>query len=280
MKFIPVICASIGDLSTITPGSYINYYIGDGVNNKPFDSSEISRALNIIKKNNLHVSMIHLFCPNDVTTTYASNSPYFSFIRQIGCVGLTIHYKTPKCQEESNRLFEEILHMHLELPEAIWYIENEHHDIYGLLQMAQQLRNLSIEAYILIDTCHIQSDFYQISYGNKRQTPNMIDYIELFSAYIGAFHISASRGSDGFIFETHGKPIKTPEDERYFRETVRGLCSLKYNNDIIMIPEVTEEYYDSLTGRVNGKRAIEILKECLPIQKVTTSNFAPVKKVG
>ena len=263
MKFIPAICASIGDLQTIEPGSNINYYIGDGVNSKPFCRTEIIRANEIIQRNHLHVSMIHLFCPNNVATTYESNMPYFDFIRGLGEVGLTIHYKTPRCQEEENRLFQEILHMHLEVPEAIWYIENEHHDIYGLIRMVRQLQEIKIKAFALIDTCHIETDLYQLNYGRNAYNHNIIEYIGLFSKYIGAFHISASRGSDGLIYETHGKPLKTLEDERYFSEIVRGLCSLNYNNDIIMIPEVTEAHYDSFTGRVNGKKALGLLKECI-----------------
>ena len=257
MRFIPLICASRSNISIIPSGTGINYYPKENGNAGAADNdlTAVLKAANI--------KMVHLQVPGDVSRTYRENSEYIEWIRMLGKVGVTIHYKTPKCAADENILFEQILHLHLDMPEAVWYVENEHNDAYGLIGFVQRLRDLGIEAYICLDTCHLNMDLYQDKYKGTTYRHTMFDYLKLFSPYIGAYHLSASREYDGLILETHGKPVVTTEDEAYFKHLVRSLCKLRYKNNVYMIAEVTESDYSAEGGRKNGKKAYEIMERVL-----------------
>ena len=261
---IPLICADGENIEVISNEIPLNYYFGGNINDladKPADF--IENELNTIKKGGYQISMIHAFAPNDVRQTYAANRPYFNFIRSLGRVGLTIHYKYPRNPEDVNILFQQILWMYAQCPEAVWYIENESNDLYGVLQMVQALRSLKIESYMLIDTCHLQMDlapYKRILYNTDEV---MLDTIEMYSDYIGAFHISCSVLHEGYNIDEHGRPPRDEKDIAYLNKLVGNIKSLDFKNDIYLIPEVSEKDYSPEGGRKEGLKTYELFNKIL-----------------
>ena len=251
--FIPAICASYGNVEAAS-GYQVNYYIGHGVSAKKSPSA--TKEYQEIVDADCDIIMVHLIIPYDVGSFYKSNLPYYDMLRKLGKIGITLHYRMPKNHMDENTLFSEILNIHRELPQAVIYLENEYSDLYGTLNMVMALRALRIDAWILIDTCHLEMDRslknYDTGWGKSKN-----DYAYLFETYkefIGAFHISASKYSEGFSRETHGKPILSMEDETFFRQISETVVSIDYGHDVILIPEVTEKRYGKKCDRVNGKK--------------------------
>lgn len=264
MNFIPVICADPRNVLTMPDDILMNFYLENGVMSLQSYSPEIiDVSTHDVPEIYNRIVMVHMLCPNDVGTTYKMNYPYFPFIRSLKRVGLTIHYKKPKLAEDEYKLFDQVLDMHLDLPNAVWYIENEHNDLLGVMRFVQSLRDIGIESYMLIDTCHLQEDIYKRRYGSVPTEHDMTDIIRPFTKYIGAYHLSAAQGYEGMIQTLHGKPIISDKDEVYFTDVVRKLYDMPYKNDVYMIAEVQEEDYSAGAGRLNGKKAYRILKNCL-----------------
>ena len=266
MAIIPMICASRSNIETIPNSMLINYYPGETLEDLNYQKSQNTSDEDKLIKYADQIRMIHLATPDDVSKTYRDNSDLIDAIRMIGPVGCTVHYKTPKCVADENMLFDQILRLHLDMPEVVWYIENEHDDICGVIGLIQRLRDVGVKAYMCLDTCHLQMDVYKALHRGNRYRHSIIDYISTFSRYIGAYHVSASRGYEGLIHETHGKPIGSEDDSMYFYHLVRTLSHLEYENDVYMIPEVTENDYTAAGGRVNGKLAYDIITMALAEQ--------------
>ncbi len=260
--FIPAICASYGNVGAVT-GCKVNYYIGNGVSAKK--SYSISREYQEIVDSGCEIIMVHAIISKDIGDFYNVNKPYYEMLRKLGKIGLTIHFRMPKNHVEENLLFSEFLRIHKELPEAILYLENEYFDLYGTLTMVMSLRALNIKAWMLLDTCHLEMD------ASRRQLnddwkKNKADYGYLFETYkdfIGAFHISASKGAEGFAHETHGKPILSKSDEAFFKNLCKTITDIDFGHDVILIPEVTEERYGKRCNRINGKYAIRIIERII-----------------
>lgn len=256
MQFISCLNAS-GRVTDKVLRFPINYYIGEGVSGgKPNH-----RALNEILRKKADIRMVHLLITQDVGKLYDINAPYFEFLKKLGRIGITIHCSNDYGSSlEKDLWFRNVLRIHWELPEAVLYIENCHNDLLQLINVVQALRNIDIEAYILIDTCHLEMDYANCVIGYKAP----VKYFELFDQlkkYIGAYHISASHGAEGYIKSTHGKPIINKEDEAFFRKLCEDITRVEYDHDVFIIPEVTEESYEEGCPRINGKKALKIIKE-------------------
>ena len=262
--YIPAICANFENLRNIPKDAPINYYITGGVS-ESYDGRDLNKEYDFIVENGYDIVMIHMCVPDDVRKTYIENKPYFNFINKLEDVGLTFHYKTPKNFTDLSVLFDQITWVHMECPTARIYIENEIDDLYGVLQFVKALRDVGIDAWMLLDTCHLQMGLNQYGKEIGNHDELVMKTLVMYMDYIGALHISCSRGADGYSWELHGKPILTDEDELYFRNICmtlkmqEGFIGVK--NDIILIPEVTEKSYESDSTRENGLKAYDILNE-------------------
>ena len=262
---IPALCVSQGHFNNIPSTVAKNFYLGDGVSRA--DKNVTTESLLKIANTKNNIVMIHMMIPKEAGDYYKVNEPYFDFIQKIGRVGITLHYIDPKTSAERNIMFREFLRIHQALPEAVMYIENCHDDLYDLMDMVQKLRDLDIESYMLIDTCHLEMDCESCITG----TSFTWDYNYLFSVfkdYIGAFHISASKSIEGMSHKTHGKPINTDEDEVFYRHICEAIASVDFRSDVYVIPEITEDTYDNTCFRRNGYKALNILKEYVTEQKM------------
>ena len=203
--------------------------------------------------------MVHLVTPNDTASTYAMNKSFFPALKALGRVGLTVHNKSQYGSKANSILYQQITWMHMAMPEAVWYIENEHNDLDCCVRLVEDLRKIGIESYLLIDTCHLQMDLAK--YEKVLETPDeiMINTIRLYAKYIGAFHLSCSRLYEGYSQELHGKPIITSEDEEYFSWLVSEILATDFQDTVFLIPEVTETSYTAEAGRENGKYAYDII---------------------
>ncbi len=254
--FIPAICASYGNVKAVSQYK-VNYYIGNGVSAKK--SFSFAKEYKDIVESGCDIIMVHAIVPDNISDFYDANKPYFELLRKLGKIGLTVHYVTPRNHEEENLLFIETLRIHKELPEATLYVESVYNNVYGTFLFVKSLKDLSIDAWMLLDTCHLEMDLCQ--YKDKRG-----DYRFLFNTfkdYIGAFHVSASKLYEGYNPDTHGKPIYTAEDEIFFRKLCEDIVSVDYGHDVILVPEVTEERYGKRCERSNGKYAMKIMEDVL-----------------
>lgn len=259
-QFIPTINSSEKDILNTPADISHNYYLGGGVKS---DGSPINyKAMENILLKKYNISMIHLFIPDNVKDYYEINQPYSKFIKALGRVGITFHYNVLN-DLSRNVLFRKILRIHISLPEAVIYIENCHDDLFDIIQMVKTLREMDIETYMLLDTCHLEMDACNCATGVNFKW----DYVQLcryFKNYIGAFHLSASQKNDGYLSQTHGKPILNEKDENFFYELCMDITSVNYPHDVFLIAEVTEETYDKSCIRPNGKKCLSIIEKCLP----------------
>lgn len=256
---IPALCVSQGHFSNIPETIPKNFYVGNGVTET--DEKVSAGTLLKIANTKHNIIMVHMIIPKRVDDYYRVNEPYFDFINRLGHVGITLHYMDPKTSTDKNVMFREFLRIHQALPQAVMYIENCHDDLYDLVDTIQKLRDLNIESYMLIDTCHLEMDCENCA----TDTSFIWDYKYLFSMfkdYIGAFHISASKGIEGMSHKTHGKPIVTLEDELFYRYICEAIVSVNFTADnVYVIPEVPEDTYDETCFRDNGYKALDILNE-------------------
>ena len=252
---IPLLCASGAHVENVS-GYPLNYYIGNGMeaNAKGVEQAEAIRDKKAIK-------MVHLLNTHDTAKFYKVNEEYIPFLRSLGRVGLTVHFSdNPRTPEQRNIWFEQLLRIHFELPEAVFYVENSHHDLLDLTQVVFTLRQIGIESYMLLDTCHLEMDKYDCLHCAK----NKYDYRDLFTQFkdiIGGFHISASQGEDGYSFDRHGKPINGQKDEAFFREICQAIADTDFTNDVYVIPEIKESTYNRGCMRRNGIAAYDIICE-------------------
>lgn len=257
---IPAINADYENILCISNEIPINYYLGDTVDD-PNMNIEIASQINVIQQYNYDVIMVHLNVPDDASLTYKLNKPFFPLLEKLGRVGLTIHNKSCKGYNANEILFQQITWMHMELPAAIWYVENEHNDLLGCMELIENLRKVGIESYLLLDTCHLQMDLAPHIRYLSFPDEVLKNTLYMYSKYIGALHLSCSRLSEGYNIKTHGKPIKTPDDEKYFRSLLDMIRVIPFKNDVIVIPEVLEDNYTMAGDRANGKKAYAIIKE-------------------
>ncbi len=257
---IPAINADYENILCVSNKIPINYYLGGTVDD-PDMSTGVAPQINVIQQYNYDVVMVHLNVPDDVSLTYKLNKPFFPLLEKLGRVGLTIHNKSSKGYNANEVLFQQITWMHMELPSAVWCVENEFNDLLGCMELIENLRKIGIESYLLLDTCHLQMDLASRVWYISSSDEVVRNTICLYSDYIGALHLSCSRLSEGYNIDTHGKPIKTPDDEEYFRSLLDMIKSITFKNDVIVIPEVLEDDYTIAGDRANGKKAYAIMKE-------------------
>ena len=258
---IPLLCASSGHLDKLK-GYQLNYYIGDGVLT-PLDAKPDEEYKEVINSD-ARIRMIHMIVPDDIRNYYTDNLSYLDFVEKLNHVGITLHYKGVRLEADRDILFNEILRIHDRAPNATIYMENEGMEFYSLLQFIKLLRDINIDAWMLLDTCHIEAVASSRAIRDpERCVVNYKAMFEHFKDYIGAYHLSASRGADGFALETHGKPIKSDKDEVFFNSLCKEVTSIEYDHDVYIIPEVTEDVYGGLCTRKNGLYAYSVLQQYL-----------------
>ena len=255
----PLICASVNDYEYVYKNYDVNFYVGDGV---MLEIPNVIEDLSKVDVSGGKIKMVHAITPANPSEYYIANEKYFPFLKSLGRVGLTVHYNEPSTLVADNLLFNEILKIHFELPDVVFYIENTKNCNYGLFNMVKSLRDLNIEAWILFDTCHLEMESHFTSIDlTYDYSINYKKLFDTFKEYIGAFHISASIGADGYTRSTHGKPLQTVEDEQFFKKLCSEIASVDFNHDVYIIPEVLEDSYDEKSKRKNGIKAYNILSE-------------------